>query len=351
MASVFKRGKSWYVRWYDQNGKRRAKSFGQGRIAERTAKIYALKDKPENNYMTFDDVADMYVLYKESTVSQKQVDEIKRTIDLFKRYTGIVSSEYFNQYCIDLFLLARKKDKVCRNKDNKPGKKISERTINKDLSHLQTLFKWAKRRGYITGDIDFPRLKEYKTQFNPPSQQQLSDVIRYTRKYPALYIRTIIAFTTGLRAGAINSVQLDARAKNHINFETNTITTTEKGGDTITTPLSDSLIKEIIEYVHTLPEGTKRLINRHPRTVSRQWEKCREKANCPDFKFHDIRKMITNTLGKKGVSSMIAQRTLNHKSLSTTARHYAYIDNKDKKVVADMLTDYINVLCENDNTE
>ena len=140
-------------------------------------------------------------------------------------------------------------------------------------------------------------------------------------RYPTLHLRILLAVTTGLRRGDIETIRIG-----DIHFDRNAITTRNRKAkrSMAERPIPEQVTMELSKYVATLPDGQELLFA--DRFSPKKWERVRCKAGLPDLKFHDLRKTFASLLAQRGVSTAVTQRLLEHSSPQLTNDVYTNVD-------------------------
>lgn len=74
-----------------------------------------------------------------------------------------------------------------------------------------------------------------------------------------------------------------------------------------------------------------------PVTFSREFKRVLQKAELPDIRLHDLRHSAGTLLVAQGVPMKHVQQFLRHKSMSTTAKFYAHVDDTMLQAVGDTM--------------
>ena len=167
--------------------------------------------------------------------------------------------------------------------------------------------------------------------------QQVQCLLSAAARYPTLRLRVLLAVTTGLRRGDIETIRIG-----DIHFDRNTITTrNRKAGKAMPErPIPQQIMTELSNWVATLPDGQERLFT--DRFSPKKWERVRKAISLPDLKFHDLRKTFASLLAQRGVSTAVTQRLLEHSSPQLTNDVYTNVDPALRQAINQLpVTDWL----------
>ncbi|MBN2271404.1 MAG: site-specific integrase [Sedimentisphaerales bacterium] len=313
-AWVYKRKgiKGWWTGWYE-NGKRKAKAFPTKSLAEhfRNIKYTQLNSDVFTSVVDFDwnQMTEEYRQCKQvEGLEDVSIYEILLTLRHFKRIVAPNSSREITQQNLDMFVLKR-------------GEEIGKNTLNKDITNLHAFLSWAAKNRFVASGLQIKKVKVPQRPVVSLSPKQVRDLMMLASRYPTLRLRILLAVTTGLRRGDIETIRIG-----DIHFGRNAITTHNRKSKRSMPerPIPEQVTTELCNYVATLPDGQDRLF---PDKFSRKkWEKVRKAAGLPDLKFHDLRKTFASLLAQRGVSTAVTQRLLEHSSPQLTNEVYTNVD-------------------------
>jgi integrase len=143
---------SWYVGWFDPEGKKKCKSCGPGPHGKRSAERLRRKVEAElacgvyreqikTTWETFRKE------YEEKVLAGLAVGtrlSAKSALDAFQRHAAPARVYFIGASMIDTFVAKRRADRGRR-----PGSTISPHTINRDLRHVKAALAVAKEWGYL----------------------------------------------------------------------------------------------------------------------------------------------------------------------------------------------------------
>ena len=153
------------------------------------------------------------------------------------------------------------------------------------------------------------------------SPEQVRDLLVASNRSPTVRLRVLLAVTTGLRRGDIETIRIG-----DIHFDRNAIATrNRKAGKAMPErPVPEQVTTELSNYVATLPDGQEQLFT--DRFTSKKWNRVRGRVGMPKLKFHDLRKTFASLLAQRGVSMAVTQRLLEHSSPQLTNDVYTNVD-------------------------
>jgi len=234
--------------------------------------------------------------------------EAMLTLGHFQRLAGCQSSRAITQNVLDQFILDR-------------GQEVEKSTLNKDIRNLNAFLTWAAKNRFVSSGLDIKKVKVAQKPVAALSPQQVRDLLAATSRDSTLRLRVLLAVTTGLRRGDIETIRID-----DIHFDRNTITTqNHKAGKAMAErPIPEAIMMELSNYVATLPDGREKLFT--DRFSPKKWERIRKAVKLPGMRFHDLRKTFASLLAQRGVSTAVTQRLLEHSSPQLTNDVYTNVD-------------------------
>ena len=311
---VYKRKnvKGWWCGWYE-GGRRRAKALPSKALAEhfRHIKYTQLNSDVFTSVVDSDwqHLCDEYHRAKQvEGLREASIYETMLTLRHFKRLIRPGSSRQITQQSLDTFVLER-------------GKEVKKDTLNKDIRNISALLSWAMKNRYVVAGLEIKKVKVPQKPVIALSPGQVRDLITLASNWPTLRLRVLLAVTTGLRRGDIESIRIG-----DIHFDRNTITTRNRKAKKAMAerPVSEQMMTELSNYVTTLPDWQESLFT--DRFPEKRWKKIRCMAGLPDLKFHDLRKTFASILAQRGVSTAVTQRLLEHSSPRLTNDVYTNVD-------------------------
>jgi len=313
-AWIYKRKKvnGWWVGWYE-NGKRKAKSLPTKSLAEHYCNIkYTQLNSDVFTSVVDFDWKEMCSEYHHAKQVKGLVDEsiyeVLLTLRHFKRLVKPDSSRHVTQQALDTFVLERSLE-------------VTGDTLNKDIKNLHAFLKWAEKNHYVVSDLEIKKVKVTQKPVIALSASQVGKLISTASKYPTLRLRILLAVTTGLRRGDIDTIRIG-----DIYFDRNAITTHSRKSrkSMAERPIPEGIMTELSNHIATLSDGQQLLFA--DRFSRKKWEKTRCKAGFPELKFHELRKTFASLLAQRGVSTAVTQRLLEHSTPQLTNDVYTNVD-------------------------
>ncbi|MHC4110028.1 MAG: tyrosine-type recombinase/integrase [Planctomycetota bacterium] len=304
--------KGWWCGWYE-NGRRKAKALPTKALAAhfRNVKYTQLNSDVFTSviYFGWHQIVDEYKRYKQvEGLEESSMYEVTLTLRHYERLVSPSSSKDITQQSLDTFILKR-------------GGEIGKNTLNKDIKNLNAFLKWAAKNRFVAPDLNIKKVKVAPKTVTSLSAQQVKELITIASIYPTLRLRILLAVTTGLRRGDIESIHVG-----DIRFDRNIIATRNRKAKKVMPerPILEPIMTELSNYVSTLPEWQERLFS--DKFSPKKWEKVRRAMGLPKLQFQDLRKTFASLLAQKGVSTAVTQRLLEHSSPQLTNDVYTNVD-------------------------
>lgn len=322
MASVYKRGAVWWVRfqWNGQEIRQSARTTVKSEAREYLSELQnsyrnlALTGKPR---VTFDQAA---VAYLEEHASQKRIS----TIASYQQSIRVLRDAFSGQYL----------DQISRAKiaafEAKHQKRVSASKVKHYRAALSGIFKVALRHEWVDRnpcrDLDPISVKNARHRFL--TQDEWAAL---KKALPEPY-RSIaeISIERGMRLGEI--INLNWR---DLNFISDEITIREtKGGRPRVIPMEGAAEifrrqKKLSQFVFPTGVGTRRRVD----NVSRKVNAIAREAGIEDFTFHDLRHTYASWYVQRGGDLYRLQTILGHQGPAMTQR-YAHLRVDDLREAA-----------------
>lgn len=327
----------WYVGWYDSSGKKRSKRCPNKSLADRFARRiehqYNEDLYPDPVAMPWDELVAEYLIYKETVKSlvDESLRSIQTTLTQFKELHGPVVSTKIDQRLVNAFIAHRLKSTG------------SKATVNKDLRNVRAFVRWSVKGRYMgtqAAKIDWSMQKEPKRPVRALTKKQCANLLIAAKKYQrygdAWYIRVLLAVSSGLREGDVESLRFS-----DIDFESALVSTFSKktGKGMPSRPLHPKAVAELSKYLASVPDGQDALFT--DRFTSGKWNRIRKGAGLPNLTFHDLRKTFASFVAQAGFSTSVAQDLLEHSTPKLTHDVYTDIDPVRRKAVESIPLDDI----------
>ena len=311
---VYKRTgiKGWWVGWYE-SGKRKAKALPTRKLAEH----YCQLKYSQLNSDVFTGIVticwkQMVEEYRESKkvqgVTESSLYEIALTLRHFERLIGKFNSKQIAQNSIDKFILQR-------------GSEVKRSTPNKDIRNLRTFINWCGESRYLNGNLKIKELREDERPVKSLNDAQVKKLMAAAEPYQTIRMRVLLALSTGLRRGDIESLRI-----RDIDFANNYITTASKKTRKSmgARPVPAVVMAELKKCLHGSNAEQTKLFNDN--FSHKRWKKICKDAGLSDLKFHDLRKTFGSVLAQNGVSTAVTQRLLEHSTPNLTNKVYTNVD-------------------------
>jgi integrase len=311
---VYKRKhiKGYWVGWYE-GGRRKAKAFPTKSLAEhfRHIKYTQLNSDVFTSVVDFGwrHMVDEYGRFKQvEGRKDASIYEVLLTLRHFERLVGSDSSKQITQQSLDTFVLQRSEE-------------VGKSTLNKDVTNLRAFLKWAVRNRLVASGLEIRKVKVPQKPVVALSVPQVRELLTAASGYPPLRLRVLLAVTTGLRRGDIETIRIV-----DIHFDRNTISTrNRKAGKTMPErPVPEAIITELANHVARLSEGHEKLFP--DRFSPKKWDRVRAKVKVAGLTFQVLRKTFASLLAQRGVSTAVTQGLLEHSSPQLTNDVYTNVD-------------------------
>lgn len=372
------RGKTWYLRYYDNRGRRRQESSGSEKraAAEKTLR-QRLKSKddgvpvgPEVGKVRFTDAAkdlitDYQITGKRSLpVAQRRIDKHLTPYFGTLRMVAITTTE------IRAFIAKRQKDTVLVRKarrwqlpngrwqhEDEVCRSVSNAEINRELTTLKRMFSLAMQAGKLLHKPHIPLLREDNTRTGFFEPDQFRSVLAHLPEE----IQPIVtfAYVTGWRI-ASEILPLEWR---HVDFRSGEVRLdagTTKNNEGRVFVMSDDL-RALLEAQQAEHERLKkaghicpfvffRLVaderggEKKPRRVkafTKAWKNACRAAGCPGRIPHDLRRTAVRNMVRVGIPERVAMKLTGHKTRSVFER-YNIVSDGDLHTAASRLSGLVN---------
>jgi integrase len=224
------------------------------------------------------------------------------------------------------------------------GKPLSGATLNRYISQLQSIYKYARRlrllpRAFVPptrGIEKAPETTDHDRYFRPEEVDRLVKVARLVdTRWRRLEALVILAYHTGLRKSNL----LNLRWRD-LDLESRTLSVrTTKNGDPILSAMSQRAAGLLQKLPNRKPdafvfEGR----NGKPYDIRRLWARVCKEANIHDRTFHSLRHGCGHALAQAGTNQAVIMKIMGHRSFAASAR-YMHADANDKRSVIDAVFD------------
>ncbi len=356
MACVTKRRGKWILDYRDAHGKRHwettdlSKKEAQLLLAQRLQEIHRGEYQAKREERTFDGLAEAYLAgHVRVNVRATTAKDYEGNLKLHIRpyFTGRrirhITPEQVEQF--RAYLL-----------ENGVGR----RTVNKCLTLLSMMFRYALRHRWISYNpaadvkkLRDPAIKHDQVEDSILQPEEIKRLLKAAdERYRVLFLTAIL---TGLRQGELlglqwgdidwNGKQLHVRRQfTHGRFsELKTKSSRRRVG------LSEELIGELKKWKLRCPKGGHDLIfptgtgnpESHSNLMSRGFYPALRRAGLRRIRFHDLRHTFASFLVAKNVHPKRIQSLLGHSSITITMDVYGHLmdetDNEAAEHIADLV--------------
>ncbi|WP_195987041.1 tyrosine-type recombinase/integrase [Clostridium sp. D53t1_180928_C8] len=386
-GSIRKKGSSYYIRYYDKNGKQiervggKTKKEAQLKLNEI---LYTLENGgPINSNMLLSAYLEMWLEdYIKDEKTHNTYDKYKNSINKYiNPYLGDIQLNDLKVIHIEKFIKKIKTTKI--NYGNKQ-KTISPTTVQTYYGILRTALNKAVKLQMLNDNpckfIDTPKRSKFKANILTPEEIKLVKQHLNISKYNDYIFNLALDLTLelGLRRGEMCGLTWD-----NINFENKTITLekalirieneyvisdlkTDSSYDTL--PISNSLCEKLkahkniqklnklkygftytntnifnninYELIFTWENGEYIAPSRFLQRLKRLMKQCEIEKN---IRWHDLRHTNATLLLEGGVSIKTVQERLRHSLIQTTMDTYAHVTDKMNREATDKITNILNL--------
>lgn len=353
---------SWYVGWYDHDGKRHSESCGPGargknKAEQRRRRLQSELDMGVHQPPSKTKWSDFRKEYDEKILPKlalRSREEVKAALGHFQRILKPGRMHQIRTQTVDAFVAERQKE---RGKN--PKSSISPATINKDLRFIRAALRVAHEWGYV------PRLPKIRMVREPEKIPRFVTTehfqLIYDKACPLAVVpqnrgqqyqpvdwwraMVVMAYMTGWRINELLSLRkddVDLKAATAI-----TRAADNKGKRDDVTPLHPLVVEHLQQII-----GEGRFIFPWSENKSLLWEEfariqkeagikldCAEKHEhtdaCHVYGFHDLRRAFA-TVNAPRLKPEALQKLMRHKSYSTTLKSYVNVTSQLQAAIETM---------------
>ena len=314
----------YFVGWYE-NGKRKSKALPNKALAQHFSKLQyqRLNDDVFTGVLktTWSTAVSEYKKYKQSKkLRESSLYQVMHTLDKYTELTRPTYTTDFTTRSIENFRTMRLKDS-------------SEWTVNKDIANLRSFATWAIDERMVDSKVRLEKVEAKQKQVRILSSQEIKRLLEVVRPKKSMYIRVLLAISTGLRREDIQGLKC---SDIHLKEKYIATYSDKTGKSTSRRPIPSPIVPVLKEYMESLEDD--RLLPHNFTHLT--WKKYRQKAKLDWLKFHDLRKVFASQLAGQGVNQKVVQRLLEHSTIDLTSKVYTQVD--------DSLADAIESLPVND---
>jgi integrase len=353
---------SWYVGWYDLQGKRHSESCGPGSRGKNAAEKRFRRIQSEldtgvhepNNRKLWTEFRAEYEEKILSGLAPKTKDAAIDSLGHFQRIAAPGRVQSVNTAVIDEFIAKRRLEGGL-----KPGSVVSPATINKDLRHIKAALRIANEWGYLP---TVPKIRMVKEPQKLPTYvtaehfdliySKACDLANLPNEKGQGYSAAdwwkalvVVAYLTGLRIGEILAIKTEDLKLDGGELITRWADTKADRDEII------PLHPVVVEHLRTLV-GTAPLVFTWPHDPRTLWSEftriqaeagihlvCREQhdhtPSCHVYGFHDFRRAFA-TVNAPRLKPEVLQRLMRHKSYQTTQKFYINPTSQMQDAVSQM---------------
>jgi len=308
----------WWVGWYEK-GRRKSKVLPTKALAEHFQHIKYTQLNQDVFIgcirVPWDDLVELYKSHKTAKgLEPSSLYQSLHTLDLFAEKVKKVASTEFTINVVEQFIQIRLKE-------------VKPYTVAKDIAYLRAFVNWAAEQNFMSPF----KIERIKTP-EPPVVLVESEVIQKTlqslKNEPTYFVRLILALSTGLRRGDIDSLKVsDVNLK-----ECYVHSSSQKTRKVMPRrPIPEAVVPTLEQYIKELP---KEQIELFVDTFRRKkWLRLLKRAKVKEFTFQQIRKTFASTLTHKGASKAAVQQLTEHSDQRVLDKHYLNVDSMLAKTV------------------
>jgi len=222
------------------------------------------------------------------------------------------------------------------------GKPLSGGTINRFVSQLAGLYRYAKRlrllkRSFVpptSGVEKAPEPVDPDKYLRPEEVERLLTIARVVdQRWGKLCALILLAFHTGLRRGNLLALRWA-----DVDLEHRTLTVLEtKNGRPMIAALSERAAAELARLPRPNPQALvfcRRHDTQRPYSFRALWLRVCEEAGLPGRVFHELRHGCGSALAARGINQAQIMAIMGHQTLTASAR-YMHHSTEDKRQVVD----------------
>jgi integrase len=328
-------GASWYVGWYEPDGRRKGKACGAGPQGKKKAERYRRRVEAELMTGTYqkqarklwEEFRKEYAARILEGLSPRTRQEALAALDSFERIVKPVRVFAISTAHVDNFVAERRKEEGARK-----GQPLAPATVNKGLRHLKAALNVAREWGYL---VNLPRFRMEKEPGRLPTYvppEHFAKLYAGCEKarfpddqaYPAAdWWRALLVtgYMTGWRIG-----QMLALARADVDLQAGTALSRAKDNKG-KRDQAIALHPLVVEHLEKLP-GFGPLVfpwNRRRATLFNQFAAIQEAAEVKPlgkarYGFHDLRRAFA-TMNADKLTADALQVLMQHKDYQTTQKY------------------------------
>jgi len=221
------------------------------------------------------------------------------------------------------------------------AEKVSDATVNRELSILRTSFHNARKRTppKVLVVPYFPIVAETTIRKGFLTDEQHDKLLaELPEELKALYLT---GYITGLRRGEITGIQWD-----QVDFEAGLITLAKgetKNDEARSVPILEGEMRELLTAAKKERDGK---WPNSPWVFSRagapildfrwSWDEACARAGVPELKFHDLRRTAVRNMRRAGIPQVVRMKISGHKT-DSMERRYNIVDGADLDMARELM--------------
>lgn len=337
MATIYKRGKYYWVSYKDRNGRRIQESTKLGDKAaamcikkhyDAVEKSYQLMGTPLQQAIKFSDWFSQYVRLRENRLAKKTLAGDR---EAYKSFCAYLSKDKFLN------------DITTNDIEEWYNQLLKEKatgTANCRLRHIKTLFNMAVKKKYIQqSPCDIEKARETVNKIRTLTESEVQILLQCMPEEWKHLVK--ISLYTGARAG-----ELARFKKKDVDLKRQTITiesvpenpTKSKKFRVVPLPI---VSLDLFQKIITLHKNEYLLLNKKNNPWVVDWIthgfSKYSKLSGVGCTFHDFRRTYGGWLVMSGADLVTVQENLGHSDISTTRKHYIHLMMDHKKAQVDRL--------------
>lgn len=312
--AIFKKGKNWYIDFYEKGRRKRKKIGTSKKLAEQVLKDVEVKIVKkeylgilEEKKVDFGEFAKVYLEYArtnkaDSTGYRDQFSVNNLNASFKDQYLFDITGEMIEKYKAERLL------------------KVEPATVNRELACLKHMFTKAVEWGYVKTSPakGIKRLKEPPGRLRYLIPVEINALLSTCSEH--LRPLVVTALNTGMRRG-----ELLALKWSQVDLENRKIAVIKsKNNESRVIPINQTLYQELMNLKKKHTKGEQVFYSRY----GEPFKDAREgflgavkRAGIEDFRFHDLRHTFASHLVMQGVNLRTVQQLMGHKDIKMTMRY------------------------------
>lgn len=317
-----KRGTTYHIRWYGEDGRMRTRAAGRNeRAAEQARRELELRINggayEEQSALRLSEYLEEHLEAVKARLAAGSVREYERC---FKSFLAFVGDRHLDKIGVA----------DCERYFTSRLKEVRPATVNKERRHLHASFKRAVRLKYLKENpwafVD--RVREPEKVLRVLSHDEVD---RLLAACPDVKWRAFVfvALTTGLRRGELCHLEWDdadlGAGLLYVRNKAEHLTKSGKNRVLALVPTAVDMLRRLKagvqgRWVFETEDGTPLGDN-----LLRSFKEIVERAEIRKCNVHDLRRTFISHLAMAGVNEAVVQKLAGHASMETTLKHYTMI--------------------------